>query len=176
MQAVSSLKLVHYMQLRNLLGRDRGDSLMRGGIERLANRLNGVDMKSRQGSRQLLEGEIHALDEDVVAPTVLRGLDSPFQIIDDRQEFLEQLFIAESDLIALVPLSQALVVVKFSGESQILVVEFNGFFGLVRESPLKLLDQACFLRCGAIAGRWSIQVLDYIRVLVFLGHEKLLCP
>jgi hypothetical protein len=82
------------------------------------------------------------------------------------------LFISESDLIALVPLSQALVVVKLSGESQILVGEFVGFFGLFRESPLKLLDQACFLRGGAIAGRWIIQVLDCIRVLVFLRHEN----
>jgi len=121
-QAVSSLKLVDHMLLWNLLGRDGDDSLMRGGIKRLADRLDGRDMKSRQGSRQLLEGEIHALDEDVVAPTVSRGLDGPFQIIDDRQKFLEQLFIAESDQIALVPLSQALVVVKLSGESQILVV------------------------------------------------------
>jgi hypothetical protein len=88
-QAVSSLKLVDHMLLRNLLGRDRGDSLMRGWIERLAYCLDGFDMKSRQGFRQLLEGEIHALDKGVTAPTVSRGLDGPFQIIDDRQEFLE---------------------------------------------------------------------------------------
>ena len=94
---------------------------MRGGIERLAGCLDGYDMKSRQGSGQLLEGEIHALNEDVAAPTVSRGLDGPFQIINDRQEFLEQLYIAEPDQIALVALSQALVVVKLSGESQILV-------------------------------------------------------
>jgi len=44
MQSVSSLKLVHYMLLRNLLGRDGADGLMRGGIERLADRLDGYDM------------------------------------------------------------------------------------------------------------------------------------
>ena len=49
MQEVSSLKLIHYMQLRNLLGRDRDDGLMRGGIEWPADRLDGYDMKSRQG-------------------------------------------------------------------------------------------------------------------------------
>jgi hypothetical protein len=110
---------------------------MRGGIERLADRLNGFDMKSCQGSRQLFESKIHALDEDVGAPTVSGGRDGPFQIIDDRQEFLQQLFIPESDLITLVPLSQSLVVVKLSGESQILVVEFLVFFGLCRERALK---------------------------------------
>jgi hypothetical protein len=47
MQAVSSLKLVHYMQLWNLPGRDGADGLMRGGIEQLADRLDGYDMKSR---------------------------------------------------------------------------------------------------------------------------------
>jgi hypothetical protein len=149
---------------------------MRGGIERLADRLNGFDMKSCQGSRQLFESKIHALDEDVGAPTVSGGRDGPFQIIDDRQEFLQQLFIPESDLITLVPLSQSLVVVKLSGESQILVVEFLVFFGLCRERSLKLSGQASFLYGGGIVGRGDIQVLDCIRVLVFFRHERLLCP
>ena len=54
-----------------------------GRIERSADRLHRHDVKPRQGSCQLLEGEIHALDEDVTAPTVSRGLDGPFEIIDD---------------------------------------------------------------------------------------------
>src|SRR5437016_11557090 len=94
--------------------------------------------------------------------------------MDDRQQFFEQMFIAESEQIALGPLSQALVVVKLSGESQILVVEFLQFFGLFRESQLELLDQARLFRGGTIAGRRSIQVLDCIRVLVFFSHERLL--
>ena len=40
---------------------------MCGRIERAADRLHRYDIKSRQGSRQLLEGEIHALDKDVAA-------------------------------------------------------------------------------------------------------------
>src|SRR5437016_14332604 len=84
------------------------------------------------------------------------------------------MFIAESDQIALIPLSQAFVVVKLSGESQILVVEFLQFFGLFRESQLKLLDQAFVFRGGTIAGRWSIQVLDCIRLLVMLSQESVL--
>ena len=72
MQKVSSLKLVHDMPLRNLLGRDGGDGLMRGGIKQLAERLDGYDMKPRQGFRQLLEGEIYALDENVATPPLVR--------------------------------------------------------------------------------------------------------
>jgi hypothetical protein len=68
MQEVSSLKLVHHVLLRNLLGGDGGDGMMCGGIERLADRLDGRNMKSLQGSRQLFEGEIHALNEDIAAP------------------------------------------------------------------------------------------------------------
>ena len=90
---------------------------MGGGIERFADRLHRYDMKSRQRCCQLLEREIDALDEDVGASPVFRGLNGPFKIIDDRQQFLQQLFIAESDLIALIALSQSLVVVKLSGES-----------------------------------------------------------
>ena len=84
MQEVSTLKLVHDMPLRNLLRCDRGDGLMLRGIERLAGRLDWNDMKSRQGSCQLLEGEIYTLNEDVAAPTISRGLDGPLEIIDDR--------------------------------------------------------------------------------------------
>ena len=86
------------------------------------------------------------------------------------------MLIAESDLVALVPLDQSFIVIKLGGEPEILVVEFLGFFGLIRESPLKLLDQACVLRGGAIVWRWSAQVLDCIRVLVFLRHARLLRP
>ena len=89
---------------------------MGGGIERLADRLHGHDMKSRQRCCQLLECEIHALDEYVGVSPVFRGLDGPFKIIDDRQQFLQYWLIAESDLVALVPLNQSLIVVKFSGE------------------------------------------------------------
>jgi len=116
------LKLIHDVSFWNLLGRDRGDSLMLCGIERLAGCLNGNDVKSRQGSRQLLECQIHALDEDVAASPISRGLDGPFEIIDDRQEFLQQLFIAESDLVALVPLSQSLIVIELGGEAEIFIV------------------------------------------------------
>ena len=65
MQEISSLKLLHHVLLRNLLGRDGGDGVMRGGIEQLADRLDGRDMKSCQSTRQLLERELHALDEYV---------------------------------------------------------------------------------------------------------------
>ena len=67
MQEISSLKFIHDMSLWNLLGCDGGDSLMLCGIERLAGCLDGNDVKSGQGSRQLLECEIYALDEDVAA-------------------------------------------------------------------------------------------------------------
>ena len=116
------MKLIHDVPLWNLLGCDGGDSLMLCGIERLAGCLNGNDVKSRQGSRQLLECQIHALDEDVAASPISRGLDGPFEIIDDRQEFLQQLFIAESDLVALVPLSQSLVVIELGGKAEIFIV------------------------------------------------------
>jgi hypothetical protein len=33
MQEISSLKLLYHVLLRNLLGRDGGDGLMRGGIK-----------------------------------------------------------------------------------------------------------------------------------------------
>jgi hypothetical protein len=67
MQEISSLELVDHMLFWDLLRLDRGDGLMGGRIERPADRLDRYDMKSRQGSRQLLEGEIHALDKDVAA-------------------------------------------------------------------------------------------------------------
>jgi hypothetical protein len=54
---------------------------------------------------------------------ILRGLDRPFQIVDDRQEFLQELLIAESDLIPEIPLSEPLVIVEFGGQPEILVVE-----------------------------------------------------
>jgi len=146
MQEVSSLKLIHDMPFRNLLGRDGGDSLMLCGIERLAGCLHGNDVKSRQGSRQLLECKIHALDEDVAASSISRGLDGPFEIIDDRQKFLQQLFIAESDLVALVPLTQSLIVIELGGEAEIFIVQVLHFISLCRESLLKLLDLAVFLR------------------------------
>src|SRR6185295_3674830 len=146
MQEVSSLKLIHDVSFWNLLGRDRGDSLMLCGIERLASGLNGNDVKSHQGSRQLLECKIHALDEDVAASSISRGRDSPFEIIDDRQEFLQQLFIAESDLVALVTLSQSLIVIELGGEAEIFIVQGFHFISLCHESLLKLLDLAVFLR------------------------------
>ena len=111
------------MLLRNLLGRDRNDGLMCGGVEGSTDRLDGRDMKSCQGSRQLFKGKIHALHEDIAAPSFSCGLDGPFEIVDDRQEFFQQLLIAESDLIALVPLGQPFIVIEFSGEAEILVVQ-----------------------------------------------------
>jgi hypothetical protein len=47
MQKIPSLKLLHHVLLRHLLGRDRGDGVMRGGIEQLADCLDGFDMKLR---------------------------------------------------------------------------------------------------------------------------------
>ena len=116
------MKLIHDMPFWNLLGRDGGDSLMLCGIERLTGCFNRTDVKSRQGSGQLLECKIHALDEDVAASPISRGRDGPFEIIDDRQKFLQQLFIAESDLVALVPLSQSLVVIELGGKAEIFIV------------------------------------------------------
>jgi hypothetical protein len=145
MQEIASLKLIHDMPFWNLLGRDGGDSLMLCGIERLAGCLNWNDVKSRQGSRQLLECEIHALDEDIAASSISRGRDGPFEIIDDRQEFLQQLFIAESDLVALVPLTQSLIVIELGGEAEIFIAQALHLISLCRKSLLKLLDLAVFL-------------------------------
>ena len=145
MQEITSLKLIDDMSLWNLLGRDGGDRLMLCGIERLTGCLNRNDVKSRQGSGQLLECKIHALDEDIAASPVSRGRDGAFEIIDDRQKFLQQLFIAESDLIALVPLSQSLIVIELGGEAEIFIVQALHLISLCRESLLKLLDLAVFL-------------------------------
>ncbi len=69
-QEIAPLKLVHDMLLRNLLGRNGRDGLMRCGIEGFADRFNGRDIKSRQGCRQLIEREFHALHEHFVASAV----------------------------------------------------------------------------------------------------------
>ena len=80
---------------------------MGGRIERLTHRRDGLDAELARAPVQLLEGEINALDQSLARLPVMCGLDGPFQIVDDRQEFLQELLIAESDLIPLIPLGQA---------------------------------------------------------------------
>src|SRR5262245_63946235 len=127
-------------------------------------------MEFRQGSRQLFEREVHALNKTLAVSTVPGGLDGPLEIIDDRQEFLDQLFIAESNEIALVPLIQSLIVIELGSEPEILVIQPLDLVSLCGESLLKLLDQVSILAGGRI-----LQALDCIRILRFFSHASLLC-
>src|SRR5262245_14005239 len=132
-------------------------------------------MEFRQGSRQLFEREVYALNEALAVPTVPGGLDGPLEIIDDRQEFLDQLFIAESNEIALVPLIQSLIVIELGSEPEILVIQPFDLVSLCGKSLLKLPDQVRILRGRVITGGGILQALDCIRILRFFSHASLLC-
>jgi len=103
-QAVASLKLFDNMLVGYLRRRHRGDGLMPGRIKRLTHRRDGLDAELAKDPLQLLQGEINTRDQSLVRLIVLCGLDRPFQIVDDRQQFLQELLISKPDLVPLIPL------------------------------------------------------------------------
>jgi hypothetical protein len=105
-------------------------------VERLANRLHGLYAELREGSRQLSQGQIHALDQRRTASVVARGLNRSFHVVDYRQQFLQQLLIAEFDLVPLIALCQPLIVFKLGSQPQVLLVEDLSFLCLRSEGIL----------------------------------------
>ena len=61
------------------------------GIELLPGRLDGLHTEFGQGTGQLLECQFHTLSECRIASVRVSRLDRSFQVIDDRQEFFQQL-------------------------------------------------------------------------------------
>lgn len=96
---------------------------MPGWIERLSDRRDGFHAELRQDAPQLLERQIDTLDQDFGAAVVFCGLDRAFKVVDDRQQFLQELFVAESDLVSLIPLGEPLIILEFGCLPEILVVE-----------------------------------------------------
>ena len=84
---------------------------------------DGLNAEFAEDALQLLQSEIHALDQTIGGRAALRRLDRPFQIVDDRQQFLEEVLIAEPDLFPLIPLSKPLIVIDFSRQSQVFIIE-----------------------------------------------------
>ena len=62
MQPVAFLKLVDHMIARYCGGRQMRDCLMRGRVECLADRFHCLNAEFCERARQLLEGQIDALD------------------------------------------------------------------------------------------------------------------
>ena len=59
----------------------------------------------------------------IVGERGMCGLDRPFQIVDDRQQFLQELLISEPDLVPLIPLGKPLIVIELGRQPEILVVD-----------------------------------------------------
>ena len=97
-------------------------------IKGLPDRWNRLDAEFAQGARQLLEREVDSLDQPVASAAAFGRLNRPFQIIDDGQEFLEQLLVPEFDLIPLVALGDPLVVIELSGQPEVAIVQQLEFF------------------------------------------------
>ena len=93
-------------------------------IKRLTCRRDGLNAEFAEDALQLLQREIYALDQTIRGGrAALRRLDRPFQIVDDRQQLLEDVLIAEPDLFPLIPLSKPLIVVELSRQSQVFIIE-----------------------------------------------------
>ena len=103
---------------------------MAGWIKRLSNRWYGLDAELTQGTVQLFECQIDPLNQSITALAVLRRFDGSLQVVDHWQEFLDQLLVAESDLVPLVSLSQPLIVIEFRSQSKVFVVECFQFLFL----------------------------------------------
>src|SRR5215470_20150923 len=96
---------------------------MAGGIERFSDGGNGLDAEFSQGAVQLLKRQVDAFHESVTALAVYGCLDSPLQVVDNRQKLFQQLLVAESDLVSLIALGQPFIVIELGRQPQILVVE-----------------------------------------------------
>lgn len=123
MQPVSTLILFHNMLIRDLRRRHGSDRLMTGRVKALPHGRDGLDSELAQHTFQLLEREIDALNQSLCGLAVLRRLDGPFKIIDDWQEFLQQLLVAEPDLVPLIALSKPLIIVELGGKPEVLIVQ-----------------------------------------------------
>src|SRR5688572_2237311 len=96
---------------------------MTGRVKALPHGRDCLDSELAQHTFQLLEREIDALNQSLCGLAVLRRLDGPFKIIDDWQEFLQQLLVAEPDLVPLIALSKPLIIVELGGKPEVLVVQ-----------------------------------------------------
>jgi len=146
MQPVSTLKLFHDMLVRYLRRRHRSNRLMTGRVKALPHGRDGLDSELVQDVFQLLEREIDALNQSLCGLAVLRRPDGPFKIIDDRQEFLQQLLVAEPDLVPLVALGKPLVVVELGGKPEVFVVQRLQLAVLRRRVSQRVTGRSSFTR------------------------------
>ncbi len=123
MQAIAFLKLVKDVIAGNQVRWHLRDGLMGPRIKRLAHALNGPHPELTKGAGQLFQGKIHTLDQCRTASLVVCRLNGSFHVVDDREEFLQQLFVSELDLLTLVPLGQALIVFELGRQSKVFFVE-----------------------------------------------------
>ncbi len=131
--------LFHDMILWDGIRRDLCDRLLGGRIEGLTDAFDGFDAEFCQRAHELFQRQLHTLCEGIDRTSRLRRFDRPLKVVDHRQQFFENLFIAELDLFSLVALSQPLVVVELSRQSQVFFVEGFAFVSLGIQGLLTLI-------------------------------------
>jgi len=119
-QPVAPLKFFNHMVLGKLRRCHRRYRVMSAGIKRLSDSCDGLNPEFRQHSHQLFESQIYPLNKTllvIVIPVVLGGLYSSFETVDNRQQFLENLFAAIANLISLIPLDQTFVILELGSQA-----------------------------------------------------------
>lgn len=111
---------------------------MMGWVEWLADAGDPPNTELRQGLQKLLECELDSLDEPVTLLVILGCLNGSFKIVNDGEQFLENVLIGEAGKFSLLLLRQFLIVFKLGCQPKVLLVQRLGLLGFGSEGLFQI--------------------------------------